>query len=191
MRTGMEAIREAAGLTPPGRLRRPRAHAWLGGHDAHWADVNSTWEPSFAGISLPFRNEPSMPSARNSLQNILTRAPLHDRWWVNDPDCLLVRPDSKLTLPEVQSLATAIALTGGSMLVSDDMTKLPADRQRMIAMLLPLIGRQAQVLDLFDEERPAKLRLDLQGVLGNWNLLAYFNWENKKRQIELNVGDFN
>lgn len=193
LRTGMEAIREASGPdtclvgcgAPLGSMLGLVDVMRIG------PDVNSTWEPSFAGISLPFRNEPSMPSARNSLHNILTRAPLHGRWWVNDPDCLLVRPDSKLTLPEVQSLATAIALTGGSLLVSDDMTKLPVDRQRIIAMLLPLIGRQARVIDLFDKERPSMLRLDLQGAPGLWHLLAYFNWEGKKQQIELNAGDFN
>ena len=193
LRSGMEAIREVAGQktrlvgcgAPLGSMLGLVDMMRIG------PDVNSAWEPSFVGVSLPFRHEPSMPSARNSLHNILTRAPLHGKWWVNDPDCLLVRADSKLTLPEVQSLSTAIALTGGSLLVSDDMTKLSTERQRMIAMLLPLIGRRAQVLDLFDAERPAKLRLDLQGVSGKWHLLAYFNWEDQERQIELNIDDFN
>ena len=74
------------------------------------ADVAPSWKPSYFGISLPIRNEPHMPSARNSIQNILTRAPLHRRWWVNDPDCLLVRLDSKLSLAEVRSLASAIGI---------------------------------------------------------------------------------
>ena len=63
--------------------------------------------------SFIFKSEPDMPSARNAIQNSLSAAPLHRRWWLNDPDCLLVR-ETQLTLPEIQSLATVIALRGGS-----------------------------------------------------------------------------
>ena len=36
-----------------------------------------------------------MPSVRNALQNVLCRLPLHQRWWINDPDCLLLRPETR------------------------------------------------------------------------------------------------
>lgn len=36
------------------------------------------------------------------------------RWWVNDPDCLLLRPNSGLTGPEVRGLATVKASVGFS-----------------------------------------------------------------------------
>ena len=60
------------------------------------ADVSGDWTPKFMGVSLPFRREPHMPSARNSIQNILARAEQHGRWWINDPDCLLIRDDTNL-----------------------------------------------------------------------------------------------
>lgn len=192
LRLGMETIREAAGQkvllvgcgAPLGSV--------LGLVDAMriGPDVSGSWTPSFAGISMPFRSEPSMPSARNSMQNIITRTPLHNRWWVNDPDCLLARPDSKLTLPEIQSLATAIALTGGSLVVSDDMTQLPLERLRILAALIPVMNKRPVVMDIFDSQRPSKLRLDLKGAVGEWHLLACFNWEDRDVKIELGLDEF-
>ena len=154
------------------------------------ADVSGTWKPTYFGISWPIRNEPHMPSARNSIQNILARAALNRRWWVNDPDCLLVRPDSQLSLEEVQSLATAIGMTGGSVLLSDDMAKLPPERMELAAALLPPIRESVQVLDWLDAETPRKLRLDLHGADGEWHALAYFNWNDKVKNVTLETGDF-
>ena len=154
------------------------------------ADVSGYWKPTYFGISLPIRNEPHMPSARNSIQNILTRAALNRRWWVNDPDCLLVRPDSHLNLEEVRSLATAIGMTGGSVLLSDDMTKLPLERMELAAALLPPIRESVHVLDWMDAETPRKLRLDLQGAAGAWYVLATFNWDDTAGHVTLAASDF-
>ncbi|GIV65281.1 MAG: hypothetical protein KatS3mg046_541 [Bellilinea sp.] len=179
LRRGMQALREAAGQetfllgcgAPLGSV--------LGLVDAMriGADVSGDWLPAFYNIRFPFKNEPHMPSARNSINNILTRAPLHRRWWINDPDCLLVRPDTHLTQSEVESLATAIALTGGSLLLSDDLPALPQERIRLAQVLLPVIGQTARVLDLLSSQMPGLLRLDLEGAFGNWHVLACFNWE--------------
>ena len=127
-----------------------------------------------------------MPCARNSIRNILTRAALHQHWWINDPDCLLIRPDTHLTLAEVQSLASVIALTGGSLLVSDDLPKLPADRLRIAEVLLPVIGERARVIDWFDTEMPELLRLDQLNAAGEWHILANFNWSEKADSLRLN-----
>jgi hypothetical protein len=35
------------------------------------------------------------------------------------------------------------------------------------------------------------LRLDLQGALGKWHLLAHFNWNDRKKPIRLKPCDFN
>jgi alpha-galactosidase len=120
----------------------------------------------------------------------MTRSPLHKRWWVNDPDCLLVRPDTHLSLAEVQSLASVIGLTGGSILVSDDLPQLPQDRLRLAQVLLPVIGERAQVLDLLEQDMPARLRVDLNGPIGPWHLLALFNWDDHEADLELSMEKF-
>ena len=124
------------------------------------ADVSGDWAPKFRGIGAFIKHEPSFPCARNSIRNILTRSAMQKQWWINDPDCLLIRPDTHLSLAEVRSLATAIGLTGGSLLLSDDLPKLPPDRLRIAQVLLPVIGERARVLDWFDAEMPEHLRLD-------------------------------
>ena len=97
------------------------------------------------------------------------RAPLHARWWVNDPDCLLVRAGTRLTLDEIHFIATAIALTGGSLLLSDDLTHLDDDRLELARSLTPVIGKPARVLDWFDTPNPHRLRVDLSGPAGAWS----------------------
>ena len=154
------------------------------------ADVSPEWEPNAFGIKKPVRNEPNMPCARNAIQNIITRAPMDPYWWVNDPDCLLVRADSKLTLPEVQSLASAISLTGGAILISDDMSKLSEDRLRIAQNLLPVLPPNPQVVDLFEKSMPTKLRQVMQTPAGERQVIALFNWSDDPQDLELNLRAF-
>jgi alpha-galactosidase len=154
------------------------------------ADVSPEWEPNAFGIKKPVRNEPNMPCARNAIQNIITRAPMDPHWWVNDPDCLLVRADSKLTLPEVQSLASAISLSGGAVLLSDDMSKLSEDRLRIAQSLLPVMPPNPQVLDLFESSMPSKLRQVLQTPAGKRQVIALFNWLDEPQDLALEMNAF-
>lgn len=192
MRLGMEALRQAAGDETILLGCGAPLGSMLGLVDAMriGPDVSGSWAPAFQGISAFFGSEPSMPSARNSVRNTLNRANLHRKWWINDPDCLLIRPDTRLTLAEVQSLATAIALTGGSLLLSDDLTTLPPERLRIAESLLPVIDEPARVIDWFDAERPEKIRVDLVGSVGGWHVLAGFNWNDRPANLEINPPDY-
>ena len=187
LRKGMEAIREAVGKDVTILGCGAPLGSMLGLIDANriGADVSGDWDPNFNGIGAFFKNEPAMPCARNSIRNILTRAALHQHWWINDPDCLLIRPDTHLTLDEVQSLASVISITGGSLLVSDDLPKLPADRLRIAEVLLPVIGERAWVIDWFDAEMPELLRLDQLNASGERHVLAKFNWSGKEIAYDL------
>jgi alpha-galactosidase len=192
LRRGMEALREAMGaettLLGCGAPLGPS----LGLVEAMriGPDVSGDWQPTFNGIKAFIKEEPSFPCARNSIHDILTRASLHGRWWINDPDCLLIRPDTHLTLDEVKTLVTSIGMTGGSLLVSDDLPKLPAERLRLAEVLLPVIGERARVLDWFDAEMPSLLRLDLLNDTGEWHLVSRFNWQEKTVHLTLSPQDF-
>jgi alpha-galactosidase len=192
LRKGMEAIRGAVGKDVTILGCGAPLGSMLGLIDANriGADVSGDWRPNFNGIGVLFKNEPAMPSARNSIRNILTRAAFHQHWWINDPDCLLIRPDTHLTLDEVRSLASVIALTGGSLLLSDDLPKLPAERLRIAEVLLPVIGQRARVIDWFDSEMPELLRLDQINDVGERHLLAKFNWSDKPVEFDLVPGVF-
>jgi alpha-galactosidase len=192
LRLALESLRQAAGPEVELLGCGVPLGSGLGIFDAMriGADVAPRWLPEWNGRDFFLPNEPNMPSTRNALQNTLTRAPMHQRWWVNDPDCLLIRPDSQLTLAEVQSLATAIALSGGAMLLSDDLPNVPPDRLRIAQQLLPLIGKTPRIIDWFDEPMPRLMRLDLENETGPWHLLAIFNWDNKPQDVALPLERF-
>jgi len=143
-------------------------------------DVAPHWHPQLFGRvgAEFFRPEMALASARNAIQNTLNRAALHRRWWLNDPDCLLVRDyDTRLTEAEVRSLASVIALSGGMFLVSDDMTRLKPERRRYITTLLPVLNIRPRVHGWLESTMPEMLTVPLSGPIGQWWLLGVFNWE--------------
>ena len=192
VRAGLEAVRDAAGedtfLLGSGC---PIGSA-IGLVDAMriGADTARRWKSSYRGIHFFIQDELSFPSARNALQNALVRSNLHRRWWINDPDCLLLRPETHLTLEEVQTIASVITLTGGSLLLSDHLPDLPPDRRRIAASLLPLIGERPYILDWFDNMTPERVQLDLEGPTGSWHLLGLFNWQEESKDLTLRQRDF-
>ena len=144
-------------------------------------DVAPDWHPSLFTPQLAplLQREMDFMGVRNAIRNTINRAPLHRRWWLNDPDCLLVRDhDTRLTETEVRSLATVIALSGGIFLTSDDMSRLPPERQRYIAALLPVLGASAQAPGWLESDMPDVfvLRLNGAGDLGDWMVTGVFNW---------------
>lgn len=192
LRAGLEAIRSAAGerafLLGCGC---PLGSA-IGLVDAMRInpDVSPRWGPSYRDRPLPLRAEADLPATRNAVHNALTRAPLHRRWWLNDPDCLVLRPEAHLSLAEMRTLATVIALTGGATLISDDLPHLPPERLRILEAILPPLHGAAHVLDWFDQPTPARLQMDLEGPAGPWHLVALFNWEDRPADLRLRLQDF-
>ncbi len=154
------------------------------------ADVSPDWEPSVFTVKKPFHDEPNMPCARNAIQNIITRAPMDPHWWVNDPDCLLVRAESNLSLAEVQSLASAISLSGGAILISDDMSKLGEDRLMIAQSLLPVLPPNPQIPDLFEKSMPSKIRQVMQTPAGERQVIALFNWSDEPQDLALDLEAF-
>ncbi len=155
------------------------------------ADVAPDWSPAFFGLHFPFRKELAFPSARNAIRNILTRMPFHNRWWINDPDCILVRSClTRLSGPEVQSLLTMVALSAGAHIVSDSLPLLGKERTAWLSRMLPPLNQPARVLDWFEEKDPSCLALDLDWPCGRRMIAARLNWEDHKRQFEIKPDDF-
>ncbi|MBI9048582.1 MAG: alpha-galactosidase [Anaerolineaceae bacterium] len=192
LRKGYEAIREAVGAdiyllgcgAPIGTS--------IGYFDAMriGADVSSSWMPKYFGVEFPFRGEPNMPSARNAIQNVLTRQYMHRKWWINDPDCLLVRPDSELTQTEVQTLTSIIGLSGGAFLVSDNMPELPAERMALIQKVLPIHDFEVDVLDLFSKTVPEMVKVACTTKASEWTVIANYYWQDKIGKVQFSLQDY-
>src|SRR2546427_947737 len=60
----------------------------------------------------------------------------HRTVWLNDPNCLVVRPP--LTEREAQAWASIVAVTGGATLFSDSLPKLPPERVAILQRTIPV-----------------------------------------------------
>jgi alpha-galactosidase len=181
-------------------------------------DVAPTWEPAYRGLDWALRHEPDFPSVRNAARNVIARAPLNGRWWVNDPDCLIMREAppavpagpldkklrggvigrdlsrgdqaehaSRLTWDETKTLASVVALSGGSFFISDHLPDLSAQRVEWLARLLPPLPRGLRALDWFDRADPGRLALPLKGAAGEWYLVALINWSSRIADVALDL----
>ncbi len=143
-------------------------------------DTAPTWGPTYGRLGRLLQKNPSLPSLRNSLHGGITRAWMHNRWWVNDPDTLLIRDtQSDLTDYEVQAQITLAGLCGGLFLLSDDLDALSPERREMAAAVVPLLLEGMDVLDLFDRNMPATVTVPVARPWGRWRLIGLFNWEDK------------
>ena len=125
-------------------------------------DVKETWA---AGPN---------PSVRHAMRLTLQRNWMHGRWWVNDPDCLIVRDtDTELGEAETRFLATAIALSGGMVVASDDLPKLPPARRELALALFPPSGVAARPVEPGDGPVPRAWRAELGGGRA---LVGVLNW---------------
>ncbi|MGC9357739.1 MAG: alpha-galactosidase [Anaerolineae bacterium] len=149
-------------------------------------DTAPYWEPRIMGIRRPFRNDPTLPSLRNSLRNVETRAWIHGRWWINDPDNLMIRDTrTSLTEAEVLSQVTMAGLSGGLTMLSDHLPEVPAERRALVAALLPPMVEGMDVLDLFHREMPREVVAPMARPWGNWQLVGLFNWSEEIRERDL------
>ncbi len=178
-RRGLEIIRQAAGeetfLVGCGAPIGPS----VGLVDAMriGPDTDTEWGPHFAGLQWSIRRNPSLPSLRNSLRNVATRAWMHNRWWINDPDTLMVREtQTSLTEDEVLTQATLLGLSGGLPILSDDLSELSPERQAIASALLPPKVDRMEVIDLLEEEMPGQVIAPIARPWGRWVLIGLFNW---------------
>jgi len=163
-------------------------------------DAGLSWFPEFP---LPSYDKWNLPSARSMIRNTICRMSMHARWWINDPDCMLLRRSTTFTDEEIIGIATVKAMCGGSFILSDDLAVVSEDRVRIAQQLLPATNLSAQAVDLLDSETPELLRLRLgladgSDVLGSgpvevvksmgaWTVLAVCNWgeEAKSHKVSL------
>jgi len=143
-------------------------------------DTAPNWTPYLwsAKWATPIiKSEKSIPALRNNVRHTLNLSALHQRWWWNDPDCLMVRNyDTTLNDEEVRSNVSLVGLSNGLMISSDDLTRLPVERQKWVALLTPLLGAGGHPLDLLEREMAELYVLPLEKNGLRWQDVAVFNW---------------
>jgi alpha-galactosidase len=151
-------------------------------------DVAPYWKPRL-GIATPLlRGDPSFPATVNTVRNILTRAWTHRRLWLNDPDPLLVRQaGNRLTPPEIETLVSAIALSGGAWVLGDDLPALEPARQLLNKVGLPPHHRQPVVPDLLGQEYPEQCVTEVSGPWGHGWIVALINWADRPADLSFDL----
>ncbi len=108
--------------------------------------------------------------------NTMTRAVMHDRLWINDPDCVLVRQeDTELTLDEVLLWVTLVAMSGGAFILSDRMMDVSEERLHIIERVLPVYRQGSVCLDYLDEPEPRLFAMPIKTDYEMWVVLAVVN----------------
>lgn len=106
-------------------------------------DVAPKWSSRIGDALLGMH---AAPAAVNSIRNVLARSGLHQRLWVNDPDCVLLRDsDTRLSPNEVEALAASVAMSGGLVVASDDLSRVPPARAALLRRLLPALRRTPEI----------------------------------------------
>jgi hypothetical protein len=89
---------------------------------------------------IPFPDKWNLPSASNMLRNSITRLSMHGRWWINDPDCIILRNATEFSLNELHAIAVVKALSGGPLVISDSLSVVPEERMQIVKQLIPPSG---------------------------------------------------
>jgi len=139
------------------------------------------WDPSVADHDL-LNQQGFKPTVRTSAR----RYYLHDRVWVNHPDLIIFRSDSenltlpRITLEEAQAFCTYVGLSGGIVKLGDRLVDLGAKQINSVRKLLPIYGKSARPLDLFEREFPELWHLRVEETLDGYDepydLVGLIHW---------------
>ena len=113
-----------------------------------------------------------------------TRETFHRNWqngrfWWNDPDCVLLYGDKKLTDAEFSFHATAIYAAGGMTLSGDDLPRLSPERLAMLRKLVPPTGVPAR----FDDDTFRIGRVSL----ADRTMICVFNWDDTPQNVSVRL----
>ena len=131
------------------------------------ADVAPAWslgpvEPFLAGYAG------TQPATRHAWSATAIRSFLHRRVWMNDPDCVMLRTrETELTPEAARTWARAVGVSGGMVIVSDDLALLDGEARSVLDEAIALsqvadvaarAGDVATCPDLLDGPEPRRLR---------------------------------
>ncbi len=149
LRLGLQAVRDgmgddafllasgcpfgpAVGLVDAMRVSADAAPHW--GRDDEW--------PGFGEAA---------PAAVNALQASVLRAPLHRRVFINDPDCLILRPTSTdLSAQQVAILVAVVTGVGGVTRLSDDLSLYRREQWDLLEVMRAVLADVDTTLDIED-----------------------------------------
>ena len=134
-------------------------------------DVKATWVDG------------THPSVRHAMRMTLQRNWMHRRWWLNDPDCLVLRSENtELNEAEARFLAAAVAFSGGLVVSSDDLPNLSNERANLALSLMPASGVAALPIDPGEGPVASAWRARIDETR---SLVGVLNWGEEARWVSV------
>ncbi|MFH1539834.1 MAG: alpha-galactosidase [bacterium] len=100
-----------------------------------------------------------------------------NKLWVGDPDVLMTRSRrTSLTSVEILTHASMVALLGGTLMISDDLSRLSEESVSLAQRLTPPLPCSAVPLDMFEEPTPSLYLLTPPNDYAGGVILGVFNW---------------
>jgi len=158
------------------------------------ADTAEHWRPKGPdvwGTRWFFaRDETNLPGARNMVRSTMARLFMQGALWINDPDCLILRPD--FSLHEAQALATVATLSAGSLIFSDSVEEVDSKRIAILKAMLPPLPHVAQYVNLLAPGIPDTVAIELQPTagaetVGSWHVVGVFNWTDGSEVVDRSI----
>lgn len=111
-------------------------------------DVAPQWGRTFFDKLF---NSDSGISTRSAIRSSIYRSFMHNRFWINDPDCLMVRQHkTKLTEEERSTLFNVITALGGMLVISDKLPDYTSEERDLLM----------KAMELFDMARDGDIYCD-------------------------------
>ncbi|MCB9388917.1 MAG: alpha-galactosidase [Acidimicrobiia bacterium] len=123
-------------------------------------------------------------STRHALRNVVSRSFMHGRLWVNDPDCLTLRPtETELDDDERFTIATVMGLSGGLLVCSDDLTTWTSRQRDLWAWAASLRGGDLYIPELAFDDMPDLLCSTFEDRV----VIARLNTSEHPRHLRIDV----
>lgn len=147
-------------------------------------DVAPYWTAKF--IEDLFNSDSNLET-RGALRNSFVRTFMDKRFWINDPDCLMLRThNTKLTAPERASLYNGVMTIGGLLVTSDKMIEYGKEEMdnltEAIRVFKTTAGGKTFSPDLLKKKIPEIL-------VNDKGFCSIFNFENKPQVKTINIAD--
>ncbi|MDD5678818.1 MAG: alpha-galactosidase [Kiritimatiellae bacterium] len=149
-----------------------------------------------------YQPDTGRPMLKHNMQNDLASAFLHNTFWHNHRENVILRDfpspfhyraqknpalkESVLPLNEVLFQVSASAMTGGAMLLADPIEELQRNPARiaMISQFLPHYATKCHPIDVFQNGKQSSLYyLPVHREFEDWHVVGIFNWDEAYRNF--------
>lgn len=126
-------------------------------------------------------------SHQSAIQSLAATWFTHGKLYLNDSNSIAV--DKPIPRNEAEIATTVFGMSGGPMMIGDDIERLDPERLALIKKVLPRLPQQAFPADLFESpapnDYPKIFVLPVRMEWGRWSVVAVFNLSDKPLQKKL------